>query len=353
VYITVGGGGRGVIPDILLNELEEILGEGGSEDEDFSNGEEEEEDGESWKSNSPVEGLEAILEEEEWDSSSSSSSGSDSTLTELSIGHAPPQVSTQKLQPCTPIRTTDTTPPVSLSEGHTLSPGGTGTLNNNTTFQEGESESPTKNLIPLEDNNNTSKDEEDQECESGESILENISSSTKEEKEIEKEIEAPAPDTQTETQIGLGTKENCATQTPLNGVLKVSRNNNYYNAQKERRKSVKFEDSDDDDDESEFKKISSALTFNQSVSLLEGKVRRVEGERVFTGPASEYFVVKLLAAQQQRQLDLVDLSRLNIATYESGRELSKFIEANTAGSYFSESDNNNFQDTPTLQRGKK
>ncbi|XP_035709405.1 uncharacterized protein LOC110852648 isoform X3 [Folsomia candida] len=63
-----------------------------------------------------------------------------------------------------------------------------------------------------------------------------------------------------------------------------------------------------------------------------------------SGPASEYFVVKLLAAEQQRQLDLVDLTKLtnNIGgagSYDGGRELSKFIEAETAGSYFS--DNNN------------
>lgn len=63
-----------------------------------------------------------------------------------------------------------------------------------------------------------------------------------------------------------------------------------------------------------------------------------------SGPASEYFVIKLLAAEQQRQLDLVDLTRLS--PYDGGRELSKFIEASTAGSYFS--DNNCSADTSDL-----
>lgn len=52
-------------------------------------------------------------------------------------------------------------------------------------------------------------------------------------------------------------------------------------------------------------------------------------------PISEYFVLKLIAAEQQRELDLIDLSKLNEGE-SGGKELSKFIEASTAGSYFAD-----------------
>jgi hypothetical protein len=153
--------------------------------------------------------------------------------------------------------------------------------------------------------------------------------------------------------------------------------------QKKTKKSVQFADDfknrDDDDDDKEQ---------NQDVvvsgSEIKGDTRIVEAAAVGggvgaigeSGPlgtgtlastqdiGSQYFVIKFLAQQQQRELDLIDLSELwkersIISNHnqvkghqEEGKELSRFIEANTATSYFTncgESDNNN----QFLEEGRK